>query len=154
MSRLFIGLDLDTSSHEKFSKLDFQIPRKAVAAEVDDDYEDFNEIPRGRAVDISERAPAPRTRSLGTRAENQIHVETRVDHEAWPLVEDDAEYCGVCGGTHGLIWKCGRKLERVVTQKMEKPTRKWTKRERVAPRVRRESTMRRIRQRVARALTV
>lgn len=194
MSRLFIGLDLDITSHQKYSQLDFQIPRKAVAREVTEEreqrelytqrelpeqrqqyaqrqrqqqqpekqvreqqYQELEALPRGRAPVIMERVPA-RSRSLGSRTEIRA---VPSDSEAWPLVQDDVDVCGVCGGQHGVVWKCGRALERAVlergTQKKRKevkePRRKNTKTANVGGRARR-GTIRRIRQRVVRALTV
>ncbi|KAG9247963.1 hypothetical protein BJ878DRAFT_111850 [Calycina marina] len=191
MSRLFIGLDLDVTSHQKFSQLDFRIPRKAVAQEVvqhreqmeQEEYEreqnllelyELERQPRGRAVqrqqDVQEldaqqrgRGPQalesalPRSRSLGA---TNYKVEIQSDNEAWPLVEDDTLVCDVCGGQHGVVWKCGRVLERAVfergTQK-KKPTkesRRKSKKNAADEGRPRRGTIRRIRMRVVRALTV
>jgi hypothetical protein len=172
MSRLFIGLDLETESHRKYSQLDFQIPRKAVAAEVQAE-RDEEEV-RGRHIDIAQR-PAPRASSMGTRDENmaqairaermrQVQAE-REDRVPFPMMEPSYDVCGVCGGTHGLLWKCGRAIERAVmergdTQKSvdvksrRKSTKAVKKQERAAGRPRRGTTLRRIRMRVQRAFTV
>ena len=205
MSRLFIGLDLDITSHQKFSQLDFQIPRKAVAREVTEEreqreqytqrelrqqreqaqreqaqreqqekyvrqeqrqqpekqvyeeYQELEDLPRGRAPVIMERVPA-RSRSLGSRTDIRA---VPSDSEAWPLVEDDIYICGVCGGQHGKLWKCGKIIERAVlergTQKKRKevkqPRQKSVKKASVGGRARR-GTIKRIRMRVVRALTV
>jgi len=201
MSRLFIGLDLDLTSQQKFSQLDFQIPRKAIAREVTEEreqreqytqrelrrqreeyaqsetqkqyaqqkqeqqpekqvYEQYQELedqPRGRAPVIMERVPA-RSRSLGSRTDIRAEPSKR---EAWPLMEDDIYVCGVCGGQHGKVWKCGKMIERAVlergTQKKRKeakePRRKSVKKTNIGGRARR-GTIKRIRMRVVRALTV
>ena len=194
MSRLFIGLDLDITSQQKFSQLDFQIPRRAVAREVTEEREQREEYtqrdlrqqreqfaqqqqqqaekqvyeqprndqehedqPRGRAPVIMERVPA-RSRSLGSRTE--IHA-VQSENEAWPLMEEDLYTCGVCGGQHGRIWKCGKMIERAVLergtnkkrQEVKRPRQKSVEKASAGGRARR-GTIKRIRMRVVRALTV